>query len=65
MRGRSYPKSEAMTVSAARTQLALLLAGCTDERLAVMTPESLATSHRVPLKDCEYALTIERQRRRR
>jgi hypothetical protein len=51
------------TSAGAQAQLAMLLASCTDAALAGMTPEGLAASHGVPVKDAEYALTIARQRR--
>lgn len=52
-----------ITGKAARAQLSLLLGGCTDAALARFTPEGLAATHRVPVKTCEYALTVERRRR--
>jgi hypothetical protein len=51
------------SAAAARGRLVLLLAGATNEALARMTAEGLASTHRVPAKDCEYALIIERNRR--
>jgi hypothetical protein len=51
------------SVAAARSRLALLLAGCTDAALANMTAEGLAATHRVPAREAEYALIIARQRR--
>jgi uncharacterized lipoprotein YbaY len=51
------------TSAGAQAQLAMLLASCTDTALAGMTPESLAASHGVPVKEAEYGLTIARQRR--
>lgn len=52
-----------ITQQAARTQLASLLSGCTDERLAAFTVGGLARIHRVPEREIEYELTIARQRR--
>jgi Ca2+/H+ antiporter len=60
---RHLPKSDRISQQAARTQLTQLLVGCTDAALAGFTAEHLAATHRVPLKECEYALTIARQRR--
>lgn len=50
-------------VTADDARLAMLLAGCTDAALAAMTPDGLASTHRVPVQHAEYALTIARQRR--
>lgn len=63
MRRSRHPDS--VTIGQARTQLTMLLAGCTDVALSAMTPEYLASTHKVPAKECEYMLTIERQRRAR
>lgn len=60
---RHIPKPNSIGVAEAKAQLAMLLCGCTDERLASFTPEYLAGNHRVPVRECEYALMIERQRR--
>jgi hypothetical protein len=57
------PKEDRESVASARARLAQLLAMCTDPALEAMTARGLAGTHRVPLKECEYALTIERQRR--
>lgn len=51
------------SAAAARGRLSLLLAGCTDAALANMTAAGLESTHRVPVKICEYELTIQRQRR--
>jgi hypothetical protein len=60
---RHIPKSDTLSVEQARVHLRLLLTGCSDVALAAMTPEYLAQTHRVPLRECEYELTIARQRR--
>jgi hypothetical protein len=60
---RHIPKPDRITIDQARVQLRLLLTGCSDVALGAMTAESLASTHRVPIKECEYELTIARQRR--
>lgn len=60
---RHIPKPDRIGVADARAQLARLLAGCTDAALDGFTAEHLAATHRVPVKECEYALTIARQGR--
>jgi len=54
-------KNDAITVAAARSQLKQLLANA--RTLEHLTAETLARSYRVPLKEIEYLLTMERQRR--
>lgn len=58
---RHIPKNDAITVAAARSQLKMLLASA--RSLDIFTPESLARSYRVPIKEIEYELTIARQKR--
>lgn len=58
---REIPKSEALTVAAARTQLKLLLGQAVS--LDHLTAEGLHRSYRVPLREIEYMLTIARQKR--
>lgn len=58
---RAIPKNDAITVAAARSQLKSLLVSA--RSLDVFTPESLHRSYRVPLKEIEYELVMERQRR--
>ncbi|SCW56757.1 hypothetical protein SAMN02927924_01416 [Sphingobium faniae] len=54
-------KNDAITVAAARSQLKLLLANA--RSLDNLTPEILVRSYRVPLREIEYELVMERQRR--
>lgn len=61
MRGRYPDKRE--TVESATVRLKTLLAGCTDIALSGFTVEHLAATHNVPVKMCEYELTMARQRR--
>lgn len=58
---RAIPKSDTITVAAARSQLNMLLANA--RKLDHLTVEQLARSYRVPAKEIEYLLTLERQRR--
>lgn len=53
---RHIPKPDSITRADARTHLALLLSGCTLERLRTFTAEGLAASHKVPLVECQAAL---------
>jgi hypothetical protein len=64
-RGNAMHRQEAESGASARTRLAMLLSGCTDRALAAMTPEGLSATHRVKVRECDYALTIERNRRAR
>ena len=61
MRMRRAVKNDAITVAAARSQLKLLLANA--RSLDHLTVETLARSYRVPPKEIEYLLTLERSRR--
>ncbi len=56
----SFAKPE-MTQKAARAQLKTLLAMA--RSLDSFTPEQLARTHKLPLKECTYELTIARQNR--
>lgn len=51
------------SAASARARLQAMLYNCRPNMLATYTPESLAATHRVPVKDCEYLLTIARQKR--
>lgn len=67
MRGRGrtqgkFPEKQ-LSALAAKNQLLALLTGCTDERLASFTADSLCRMYRVPEREIEYHLTIERQNR--
>ncbi len=57
-----YPDAQE-SVARATARLTMLLCSASDERLAGMTAEGLAATHRVPLKECEYMLLMARQRR--
>jgi hypothetical protein len=50
------PRPDRISVKDARAQLAMLLCGCTDQRLAAMTAEGLAATHRVPVGECRAEL---------
>lgn len=52
-----------LTVDQAKSQLIAMLYNCRPNMLATYTADSLAATHRVPVKDCEYLLTIARQKR--
>lgn len=52
-----------ITRQQARTQLVMLLAGCTDAALEGFTATKLAGLYRVTLKEAEYELAMARQRR--
>lgn len=54
-------KADPITVAAARSQLKMLLANA--RSLDRLTPETLARSYRVPLKEITYLLTLEQNRR--
>ncbi len=60
---RAHHPDQRQTRAQGKTQLALLLSGCTDKMLVSFKAETLATMYPVPLKEIEYALTIARQRR--
>jgi len=66
MRGNAskYP-SKQISAGEAKTQMMLLLNGCTDQRLAALTVDGLMASYRVDRKLAEYHLTIARQNRAR
>lgn len=69
MRGRGQQRSKhpdkQLSALAAKNQLLAVLTGCTDPALAAMTVDQLGRMYRVPAKDIEYHLTIERQNRAR
>lgn len=58
---RTNAKDSAVTVATARAQLKGMLANA--RSLDHLTVEQLVRSYRVPLKEIEYLLTIERQKR--
>lgn len=62
---RNFHKREQLTALAAKNQLLALLTGCTDAALAALTQDQLERMYRVPAKEIEYHLTIERQNRAR
>lgn len=62
MRLDKYPDKQ-ISVKAALAQLKTMLASA--RTLDHFTPEMLARTHRVSVRQCEYELTIERQRRER
>lgn len=64
MRGnaRKYPDKKEGQANA-RARLTQLLYACRPHMLATFTPDHLAATHNVPVKECEYALTIARQKR--
>lgn len=69
MRGRGrtqskYPDKQ-LSCLAAKNQLLALLTGCTDAALAALTQDQLERMYRVPAREIEYHLTIERQKRAR
>lgn len=64
MRGNAseYPDKQ-LSVASARSQLSQLLAGCTDEKLAGFTADSLAKMYRVKMTDIEAMLHTARTAR--
>ena len=54
-----------ITIAHARSQLALLLAGATDERIAGLTVDQLARINRTPRREIECRLLAEQDKRRR
>lgn len=61
MKPRGTPDRESAT--SARMRLAMLLSGCTEERLRGFTAQQLAATHRVRLSEAEMALRQARQDR--
>lgn len=61
-RARSYGATK-RTVADRTAAMTLLLAGCTEARLAAMTADELAGQCGVEVKVAEYHLTIAKQRR--
>lgn len=53
------------SAQSAKNRLAQLLVGCSDAALATFTPDHLAATHRVPVRECEYLLTMQRSHRQR
>jgi hypothetical protein len=47
----------------AKARLVALLYACRPHMLLAFTPESLAATHNVPIKECEYALILAKQKR--
>ena len=66
MRGnaRKFPDQQ-LSVQAARTQLTMLLANATDERLAGFTVDGLSRMYRVPPREIECVLLAAQDKRRR
>ena len=64
MRGNAsrYPNRN-VSRDVAKSQLLDKLNNCRPHMLATYTAEELARWHNVPVKDCEYHLTIARQKR--
>ncbi len=61
MRIRTNAKDSAITIATARSQMLAMLANA--RSVDSFTVEGLARSYRLPLREIEYHLTIERQRR--
>lgn len=61
MRMRTNAKDSAITIATARAQMLAMLANA--RTVDGFTVEGLARSYRLPLREIEYHLTIERQRR--
>lgn len=61
MKRRGGGSSAQISAKRAKSALVMLLTGCTRERLASFTPESLASSYNVPLADCQQLLARARQ----
>jgi len=59
---RAVPDKQESALSASN-RLLMLLGACTDEALALLTPEKLAATHRVPLEKCRDLLEAERAQR--
>lgn len=57
-----YPNRK-VSGAVAKAQLLEKLSNCRPHMLATYTAEELARWHNVPVKECEYHLTIARQRR--
>lgn len=51
------------TQANARARLSRMLYTCRPHMLATFTPDQLAATHNVPVKECEYALIVARQKR--
>lgn len=51
------------TQANARARLTTLLYACRPHMLSTFTPDQLAATHNVPVKECEYALIVARQKR--
>ena len=64
MRGNAskYPSKQETRVSA-KGRLVRILYGCTINALDAFTPEHLAATHNVPLRECEYMLIVAKQKR--
>ena len=63
LRQTKYPDKRESAASA-KIRLNSLLYGCTDAALAGLTAQGICNTHRgVSLKEAEYMLTIQRQRR--
>lgn len=64
MRGHAKPDNQ-LSTEAARTQLSLMLAGATDDRLVQFTAPELFRLFRVPLREIEARLLDAQQKRKR
>jgi hypothetical protein len=64
MRGNAsrYPDKRESAANA-KARLIQMLYCCRPSALAGYTPDGLAATHRVPVKDCEYLLIVARQKR--
>lgn len=51
------------TAADRRTEMTLFLYGCSDAAFNAVTADWLAARHGLPARDCEYELTIARQKR--
>lgn len=63
MRGNAQHFQAQESGASARSRLAMLLAGATDQRLASFTADSLAATHRVPFATAAIMLSEARERR--
>ncbi len=59
----SFYGTKQRTVADRTNEMTLFLYGCTDNRLAETTVGELAARHGLGQRECEYALTVARQKR--
>ena len=57
------PRNPDKSITQAQARVALKMMLVNARSIDAFTPESLARMYRVPLKECEYELTIARQKR--